>query len=125
MADQLRQIGALMEMQVGASQARLRQIKLREEKLLHYLGDLDQYLTATTNRGTVNDTIAFQNDVQLRRWVDHRRASVNGELAQVRALIAMAQKDLARHFARKQAADKLTERVIEEARKTATQRQTY
>ncbi len=126
MTKALSEITALMDMQVNASQARLRQVRLREEALLALLVELDQQkqLTATRDATSTAQIVDFQNDVQLRRWVDQRRASVNGELAQVRALIAMAQEDLAKHFARQQAAEKLAD-TAKTAAITVAKRKTY
>ncbi len=96
-------------MQLAASQTRLRQFKLREARLLTLLSELDAHTktpTRQTNEAQIGD---FLNDIRLRRWVDQRRTSVNTELAQTRALIAMAQADLSQQFARQQAADALVD----------------
>ncbi len=108
-----------METQVVASRTRLRQIKLREERLISMLAELDGYVQAQTGADRAAEIAVYLNDVQVRRWVDQRRASVNAELAQTRALLAMAQSDLARHFARQQAAESLVDVQTAKAKEAA------
>ena len=111
-------------MQLGASQTRLLKIRQREERLLKHLEELDAHLQPRNSGTTDADIVDFQNDVQVRRWVDQRRASVNTELAQTRVLISMAQADLTKHFARQQAAERLVENRATVDRLTET-RKTY
>lgn len=118
----LGQIVMLMEMQVGASQTRLRQIRSRERQLIELLHDLDTRLIHA-HEDAENKSIAdFRNEVQLRRWIDQRRSSINIELAQVRVHIAMAQADLAKHFARQQAAGRLADHEQKTTRQKATRK---
>jgi len=114
-----------MEMQLTASESRLRQLKERENRLLQQLRDLDAYLIPTAQTGGGVSTADFQNAVQLRKWVDMRRASVNTELAQVRALTAVAKKDLAHQFARNQAAEKIVKKSRDQAALESKRRGDY
>lgn len=124
MPTDLSKITDLMNMQVAASQTRLRQVMQREDKLLSMLTELDAHITSSSGEGANAQIADFLNDVQLRRWVDQRRASVNTELAQTRALRAMAQADLVRHFARQQAADALV-KAHADREKQLNARKTY
>lgn len=124
MPTDLAKITELMGMQVAASQSRLRQIRLREARLLTLLSELDAHTSTPTHQNNEVQIGDFLNDIRLRRWVDQRRASVNTELAQTRTLIAMAQADLTRHFARQQAADALVEAKKHEQR-IAAKRKAY
>ncbi len=122
MPTDLSKITEVINMQVAASQTQLRKIIQREDRLMTMLAELDSHITSPSGGGPNAQIADFLNDVQLRRWVDQRRASVNTELAQTRALRAMAQTDLSRHVARQQAADALVQAQADEEKQVAARK---
>jgi len=120
-------LSALMEGQVTGSQARLATVLRREARLLAMLSELD-HLWASSGQAYEKERIAmidFQNEVQLRRWIDQCRASLNSELAQVRALLAIEREKLAVEFGRSTALDMLAQRAARAGQKRAQRRKDY
>lgn len=120
-------LGTLLDARKRASEAKLRQIRDRETDLIRLLNTL-----AATRRRTMADqhggdaaTVAYRNDIAHQRWIDQRRAAINIELAQVRALIDIAQSDLHRHFARQQALQHLVIKQKSDALLQARRRADY
>jgi hypothetical protein len=112
---------------VTASQTKLRKVLIRQKKLETILQDLahQQPRSGRNDPDSVPSIITFQNDLRLQRWIDQRRASVNIELAQIRALISMAQDDLSRQIARQQALDDVAERLSRHVRRERQRRADY
>ena len=119
------QIAELFEIQLTASQARLRQIKEREDRLLKLLKDLDDHLQPQNEQAKERAIADYQNELQLRRWVDQRRVSVNEELAQTKVLLGIAKADVALHFARQEASKELIERSKATSRQLAQRRANF
>lgn len=120
-------LSTLMESQMTASQARLATVLRRETRLLAMLSELDG-LWANSGRDRQQEGMAmidFQNEVQLRRWIDQCRASLNSELAQVRALLAIEREKLAVEFGRSTALDMLAKRAERAGQKRAQRRADY
>ena len=105
----LAQLIELTKLQVTASQTKLRKLLMRRDKLDAILNDLtEQHPNALLSVANSEASIViFQNEMRLQRWLDQRRASVNSELAQTHALIAMAQASLGHQIARHQALQKV------------------
>ncbi len=110
MDKRLPKIAALMDMQSNASSARLRKVLQHERHLQQLLEQLDAHFLPRPRCEETATIADFQNEIQLRQWADQRRASVNTELAQARVSIAKAQRELAWHFARTLATEKLIDR---------------
>jgi len=123
----LSDLTALMDVQTRASQTKLRKIKAREAQLLQLLADLSDTRNGLAAGGAEEGRTArdFQNDLQHLRWFDQRRAMINIELAQVRALLDMARKDLKHHFARQQALDRVLDSTAAQDRLIKLRRATY
>jgi len=123
----LSDLTALMDVQTRASQTKLRKIKAREAQLLQLLADLSDTRNGLAAGSAKEGRTArdFQNDLQHLRWVDQRRAMINIELAQVRALLDMARKDLKHHFARQQALDRVLDNSAAQDRLIKLRRATY
>ena len=125
MDKRLPKIAALMNMQSNASRARLRKVLQHERHLQQLLDQLDAHFAPRTRREEAATIADFQNDIQLRRWADQRRASVNTELAQTRVSIAKAQRELAWHFARTRATEKLIDRQCDADARIERRRNDY
>ena len=123
----LNAIGMLLETKVNAVQARLATALRREKRLLDMLSKLDTLLTQTEGAKYAGSLaiIEFQNDVQVRRWVDQCRSSINSELAQVRALIAIERESLSKEFGRATALDLLAKDHERSGRKLAERNRSY
>jgi len=123
----LNAISMLMETKVTAGQARLATALRREKRLLDMLSELDTLLTQTEGAKHAGSLaiIEFQNDVQVRRWVDQCRSSINSELAQVRALIAIERESLSKEFGRATALDLLAKDHERSGRKLAERKRSY
>ena len=121
----LQALGALLDARRQASEAKLRRIRDREAALTALL----ETLRAPRRVPRLSDPgiapIDFRNDIAHQRWVDQRRAAINTELAQVRALVDIARKDLQLHFARQRALRKLIDRQVADTRRVAQRRSDY
>lgn len=117
----------LMETKVTAGQARLATALRREKRLLDMLSELDTLLTKTQGVKHAGSLaiIEFQNDVQVRRWVDQCRSSINSERAQLRALIAIERESLSKEFGRATALDLLAKDHERSGRKLAERKRSY
>lgn len=123
----LSDLTALLEIQRQASQTKLRQIKEREARLQAMLVHLyaSKRDISAADGGSERTSLDFQNDLRHLQWVDQRRAAINIELAQVRALLDMAKQELAKHFARQQALEKVVEVQTADAATRKSRRATY
>lgn len=123
----LSDLSLLLDARTRASQTKLHQLTTREAALNGLLNELSD----RQNVGTVPDLTAqrtaldFQNELRHLRWVDQRRAMINIELAQIRAMADMARQDLFRHLARQSALDQVNSIQTAKDRRIAERRKTY
>lgn len=115
----------LVQMQFQLRQAALRNIHQREAALLRLLAELNRHKLTPDIRQRDVSMIAYQNEVQLHKWVDQRRATINIELAQVKALKQIEREGMLLHFGRQQALADLADRLRKEKRVKKEKRDAY
>ena len=118
----LPKIAELMELQVNASRTRLRQVQKKEAFLVGLLRELDNHLRGPADSAQNRSIVEFRNEIQMHRWIEQRRAAVNTELAQAKVMVSLARSELAKHFARHQATERLVDQATLECQKKSGRR---
>jgi len=123
----LSDLSLLLDAQTRASQTKLHHIMTREATLSRLLNELSERkgAGALPDLSATRTALEFQNDLSHLRWVDQRRAVINIELAQVRAMADMARQDLSQHLGRQNALDQVKSRQAAKDRRIAERRATY
>lgn len=98
----IRSLLGLVDLQLEVSQTKLQALHQREVKLKGLLTDLEAQKKHSIGKPQEIGMIEFRNEIKLHRWVDRRRAAINTEMAQVRALMVIQRDVVSQHFSRQQ-----------------------
>lgn len=110
-----------------AAQADLARLMQKETDLRRNLAQLTESKAALADAPRTPDDAALiaGADMRWHRWVDQRRATINTELAQVRARKDYYQSKLRFAFGKDQAAQALLDKAISQARRDDRRRTDY
>lgn len=86
--DKLDRLGALSGLQFRAAQSEMAALLRREARLRQNLAQLTEskHAHARAKRAPDDAALVAGADIRWQQWVDQRRATINGELAQVLVL---------------------------------------
>ncbi|MDX8352876.1 hypothetical protein [Cognatiyoonia sp. IB215182] len=110
-----------------AAQADMARIMQKEADLCRNLAQLTESKAslARTPRRSDDAAMIAGADIRWHRWVDQRRATINAELAQVRASKDYYQSKLRLAFGKDQAARALLDRAVLAAKRDRSRRADY
>ncbi len=125
--DRLDKLGELSGLQFRAAQAEMATLLRREERLRQNLTQLtrSKQSQARAPRAPDDAALVAGADIRWHQWVDQRRSTINGELAQVLALKDSCMQKLRTAFGRDQAVTGLQKRQVRAQKQRMRRKESY
>ncbi len=126
-SSKLDKLRALSGLQFRAAQAEMAAILRREEGLRQNLAQLTQSKQSQARAPRAPDDAALVAgaDIRWQQWVDQRRATINGELAQVLVLKENCKHKLKIAFGRDQAVNGLQKKHVQSRQQWVRRKESY